>query len=694
MAKKPHRQKKESKSNRTGPAKHSTRWTIAVVGTLCIVHYVLAVTSVLNKSNTYDEIAHLTRGYSYFITGDYRLEPPHPPLAHVWAALPGLGADVKFPQSWREHETWHTSDVWQIGRAFFYYSKSGNATIIDSLLWRGRAMIAFLSVALGLLVYVASSKLFGRTGGLISLGLYAFSPTMLAHSRLVTTDCVAALFFAACLLTIWWMLHRVTVTSVLASGLSLAGLFLAKMSAVLIIPVGIVMLVARLKSRRPLDVRIGKIRREFGGIGKRAGCFGIVLVVWIAMVWTSIWAAYGFRYDSMLSAETGRDRYFCPNAIPEGQDVWQWQLRKLDHLKPTVAFLREHRMFPEAYIYSAVMSAQTARGRLAFMNGSVSLLGHRWFFPWAFLLKTPLPLFALLLAVSVLPFMQKRLVNRTADPDSLSSQEGEVTDWKSWVYRTTPLWSFFVIYWAASLRTHLNIGHRHILPLYPILFVACGAASLYVDSGIRWMRSVVVGLIGMFVCASLWTFPNYLTYFNVIAGGPRQGYKQLVDSSLDWGQDLPAVKAFIDRRKQTNAATPVYFSYFGSGGSRAVEHFAIDALQLPGAIAPKSEPVEAYGPGTYLISATNLQQVYQTYQGKSLHDWTVELERRYQAEISHDDTDPSESGGSKNQYRSLAFARLCGFLRTREPDAWINNSILVYELPEATRWHPFDEQDD
>ncbi len=684
------RPKKRNEKPSSKPAGASAKVTILAVAGLCLVHYVLAVTSVLNKSNTYDEIAHLTRGYSYFLTGDYRLEPPHPPLAHVWAAIPELGKHVKFPQSWMQHESWYTSDVWQIGRAFFYYAKSGNAAIIDSLLWRGRAMIALFSVGLALLVYYASSRLFGRIGGLISLTLYAFSPTMLAHGRLVTTDCVAALFFGASLLTIWWMLHRITIGSVVASALSLAGLFLAKMSAVLIIPAGVVMLVVRLVSRRPLNARLGKFQREYASVGKQVGCFSVVLVIWVLMVWTSIWAAYGFRYESMHHAEAGRDRYFCPNKIPEGQDVWQWQLRNLDHLKSTVTFLREHRMFPEAYIYSAVMSAQTARGRLAFLNGSIDLLGHRWFFPWAFLIKTPLPLFAMLLGILLLPFVRNRLNAQDGESRMGVVREDSISGWKSWAYQTTPLWSFFIVYWFASMRTHLNIGHRHILPIYPILFVACGALSIYVRSGVRWVRLAAPVAIAMFVGASLWTFPNYLTYFNSIVGGPRQGYKHLVDSSLDWGQDLPAVKTFIEQREKSNHTTPVYLSYFGSGGTRAIEHFGIDALQLPQAIAPKSEAVEPYGPGTYLISATNLQQVYQTHRGKSLHDWNAELERLYQSEVST----ANDSGSVGEPFRSLAFARLCSYLRTREPDGWINNSILVYEVPAETYWYPFDKHGD
>ncbi|HNO77955.1 MAG TPA: glycosyltransferase family 39 protein [Phycisphaerae bacterium] len=677
MARKSRSKKANTEQPSSKSAGASAKGAILAVVGLCIVHYVLAVTSVLNKSNTYDEIAHLTRGYSYLLTGDFRLEPPHPPLAHVWAAIPGLGNDVKFPQSWMQHASWYTSDVWQVGRAFFYYAKSGNDAIIDSLLWRGRAMIALLSVALGLLVYSASSKLFGQVGGLISLTLYAFSPTMLAHGRLVTTDCIAALFFAACLLSIWWMLHRVTIASVLVSALCLAGLFLSKMSAVLIIPVGLVMLTVRLISRQPLEIKLGNVRRQFSGVAGQLGCFGAVLVVWVLVVWACIWAAYGFRYDSMRGAEAGRDRYFCPNAIPEGQDVWQWQLRSLDHLEPTVTFLREHRLFPEAYIYSAVMSAQTARGRMAFMNGSIDLFGHRWFFPWAFLIKTPLPLFALLLVLLLYAIFSK-------------GGADERPGWKSWLYRTTPLWAFFAIYWIASMRTHLNIGHRHILPIYPILFVVCGAAAFVIRSHMRSVRVGVYALVGLFIACSLWTFPNYLTYFNSIVGGPQNGYKYLVDSSLDWGQDLPGVKHFIDHRKNSQNTAPVYLSYFGSGGSKAIDHFKIDAIQLPEAMTDKSQRIESYGPGTYLISATTLQQVYQTYRGESLHDWTAELEQRYQSQTS----DSSDPGSANGTYRSLAFARFCSYLRTREPDAWINNSVLVYEIPEAVTWAPFGDERD
>ena len=262
-------------------------WPVVAVIVLCALHFVLAITSVVNKSNTYDEIAHLTRGYSYDMTGDFRLGPPHPPLAHIWASLPGRSMNVKFPEKLFDTDAWRESDVWQIGRVFFYYNM-GNARIIDSLLWRGRVMIALWSTAICLIVFFWSRRLFGTTGGLISLLLVAFSPTMLAHGRLVTTDCGVALFFLTSLAAIWWLLHRISVWSVLAGAVSLTCLFLTKMSAVLIIPVGIILLVFRLIDGRPLAVfwrgRQWQITRRY----KAAACYTGVMVFWMFSAWLGV----------------------------------------------------------------------------------------------------------------------------------------------------------------------------------------------------------------------------------------------------------------------------------------------------------------------------------------------------------------------------------------------------------------------
>lgn len=654
------------------------------VAALLVLHYALALLSVRHKSNTYDELAHLTRGYSYTLTDDFRLGPPHPPLAHYWAALPGRRMPVKPPK--RDQAAWRTSDVWTIGRQFFYYRNIGNAAIIDTLLFRGRAMIALWSVACGLLVYVWSRRLFGIAGGLLSVALFAVSPTVLAHARLVTTDCAVTLFFLAGLTGVWWVLHTISVTSVLFGAAALSCLFLSKMSAPLIIVVGLVLLVMRLIDRQPLSVRWRGRGLTIGSRPKRLACWLGVMVVWVVLVWVSIWGAYGFRYAAMTGPDADRSRFYSPSRIPEDKTVWAYQLRGLDDLAPVIYFLRDHRLLPEAYVYSAAFAAQTARGRNAFLNGRMNILGFRGYFPYTFLVKTPLPLLALI-GVAVVCIGAGL---RSAVPGPLDAPAGGLPV-RGVLWQGAPLWVFLAIYWMVSIRSHLNIGHRHILPTYPVLFVLCGAAAVLPRSGVRRLRWLTPGLLTLYSVASMSIFPNYLTYFNWIAGGPDHAYRHLVDSSLDWGQDLPGFATWLDHRRAANPREPIYLAYFGSGGDLAVSHFGIDCPTLPMRLNDDARGDFHYRPGCYAISATVLQQVYFN---PGDYRWTPELETRYQRLRSRFDPfiESADTSETRNRFANRAFARafhqfdklrlgrLCAYLRRREADENINHTILIYRL--------------
>jgi hypothetical protein len=705
---KPDRRKpRDAKGNTAGSSRGP--WpTVIAVGALLLVHYLLAITSIRHKSNTYDEIAHLTRGYSYFLADDFRLGPPHPPLAHYWAALPGLGLDVKFPPELTPEENrgaWNRSDMWEIGRQFFYYRNLGNDAQIDSLLFRGRAMIALLSVGLGLVGFIWSRKLFGPTGGLITLALFAFSPTMLAHARLVTTDCIAAFFFLCSLGSIWWMLQRVTPGSVIASTVSLAGLFLAKLSAVLIIPVGAILLLIRLLSGQPLLLRFRKRERMVKTRFAQLGCFMAVMVFWIAVVYASIWAAYGFRYKAMAEGSSATAHLYTNRAVPDDRTLWEHVLRGddiSDSFRDTIYWLRDHCVFPEAYVYSAAYSRQTARGRMAFLDGELDIRGFAGFFPMTFLYKTPLPLFGMLLLALAAPWMARR---DSVKDEGKSTDKGEPTvsrGPRDVLYQLAPLAVFLVVYWTMSIRSNLNIGHRHILPTYPVLFILCGAAGVIPRSAHRAIKALPIALLALLAAASLWTYPNYLTYFNTIAGGPDGAYRHLVDSSLDWGQDLPGLGDYLTERKAEGFSEPIYVSYFGSGGAVGKRHFGVEGQTLPGSWPKDARGDLTFKPGLYAISVTNLQQVY-----TGLYDWTEKNEVDYQALLPTFESamaapntaqarktwTTSRMQSDMKRFLRLRFARLCAYLREQEPDHSINHTILIYdldadELTQARTWTP------
>ena len=203
-----------------------------------VAQFLVATNSVREKSNTYDEMVYVTAGYSYWMHNDYRLAPDQGNLLQRWLTLPLLTLKLKFPE---DQASWTDADIWTIGERFFF--DSGND--LERLLG-ARCMNALLSAGLGLLVYAWSRQLFGPGGGMVSLLAYATNPTILANGSLATSDLAAAMFFAASVGCLWRMFHRLSPSSFVCCWLALAGLFLSKMSAWLIVPMGVAMLMLRL----------------------------------------------------------------------------------------------------------------------------------------------------------------------------------------------------------------------------------------------------------------------------------------------------------------------------------------------------------------------------------------------------------------------------------------------------------------
>lgn len=211
----------------------------------------LGVASIAGKSLTEDEVAHLPAGASYLRTGDFRLNPEHPPLLKMLAAIPVVlaGADVPLDHPSWEQAASSRDAQWVFGRVFFF---ERNRARLDELLLLGRLPMIALGVLLGWFVYRLARELFGTDVGVAAVALFAFSPTVLAHARLVTTDVGATAFATGSL----WLLARFArtggVPTVLGAG-ALAGLAIAgKYSSLLLLPTAAVLAgIALFSSRGP-----------------------------------------------------------------------------------------------------------------------------------------------------------------------------------------------------------------------------------------------------------------------------------------------------------------------------------------------------------------------------------------------------------------------------------------------------------
>ena len=231
-------------------------------------------------------------------------------------------------------------------------------------------------------------------------------------------------------------------------------------------------------------------------------------------------------------------------------------------------------------------------GQWAFMNGKYSVDGFWNYFIYAILVKTPLPVL-LCAALAAAARLKAR---------ALFDAEG--------VY----LMFFPALLLLAASLSSFHIGLRHVLAVYPFLFVFCGGAlSLF-----KGKLSVLVpaALLLWQAQTSAAVHPYYLTYFNELAGGPERGHEHLLDSNLDWGQDLKELKSYLDAEKVSD----LILSYHGS---TVAGYIGRDYQDLFSTISEKSRHINGPAPSReYLaVSATHFHGVYFREFGKDMFYW-------------------------------------------------------------------------
>jgi hypothetical protein len=656
--------------NPTGSAdgQISSRWQAIIVAGLLAVYVFLAVSASAGKSVTFDEIKQLSSGYFLWKAPTYHNSPENGIFAQEWAAVPLLIVHPKIPAE--TGEPWGMMALW--GRYYrFFYSMGNNPA---EMLLLGRAMIALLGAALGTLIFFWSRELFGARGGIWSLGMFAFCPTMLANGALATADMAVTLGFFAAVGCFWRLSHVVTWGRLLLSCLALVILVLSKMSSILVMPMFALILFVRLCSRHPVEVRLFAMNRTLTARPSRLTIWFFLLVVQLGVVVGALWIFYNFTYDD-VAASSPQFQQWSQHAYP---------ILSSDGLKANALQWCTHfRLLPGAYLNGLGFTLAEADRRNAFLWGNFSQEGWSWFFPFAFLIKTPVGSLLLFL-LSFAALASGRLLRRSTATE---------TALRPSLYELSPLFILGGVYGFASLTSHLNIGLRHIMPIYPVLFVLAGA-NVFWWSRRRFLRVMLAVLFLGTMAESLAAWPNYIAFFNQLVGGPRQGYHYLVDSSLDWGQDLPGLRRWLEKNVPADGSTPVYLSYFGTGDPT---FYGIKARLLPCFFplgVPQDFPLRA---GVYCISATMLQSVCSSFPSP----WNAQDEYLYRASGS----DLQRWNASANdpvararlvQERGkdfwpacisfngeLRLDRLCAYLRHRTPDANVGGSILIYRLSDA-----------
>jgi hypothetical protein len=177
-----------------------------------------------------------------------------------------------------------------------------------------------------------------------------------------------------------------------------------------------------------------------------------------------------------------------------------------------------------------------------------------------------------------------------------------------------------------AMRAQMNIGLRHVLPIYPFLIMIAGTA-LHACRRLPRGPILAAALVAVITAESLLVYPHYLAFFNCAAGGPAKGHNWLVDSSLDWGQDLKGLKAWMTSADVDH----VNLSYFGSADPA---YYDIHHTALPGAPFHQADQVSRPRlPGYIAVSATNLRGIYLGEEGRKF--FSPLLERQPVTTIGH-----------------------------------------------------------
>lgn len=503
----------------------------AVAAALLLVMGATEFLSMRGDSLTFDELAHIPAGYSYLTQQDYRLNPEHPPLFKDLAAAPLLFLNLHFPT---DTETWkqkQEAPAWwvqfDIGTKFLYGSGNDPKQII---LFSRLSMLGLL-LLLGWMLFRTTRRIFGNIVALGTLFLFVFSPTFLAHGRLVTNDVAAALgAFAA---TFLWLefLKRPTKTNIFKAGVVFGIAMILKFTLALLIPFfALITLLFVL-----LNNRSSALLKELGryvALGSAVGIIGIIFVI-VPVYQFHVW---NYPADHQLR-DTAADLSAGGTTAAE-QAVINITANPL--LRPLAQYAR-----------GVLMASQRVSfGNTTYFMGNISGSGFPAYFPTLYLFKEPLALHLLtLIAILGLLFLVFRNIKRLAS-------------WLRTHFAIASSILFILLYWGFAMAGNLNIGIRHLLPTYPFLFliIAWSLKETYMHIRHSFKKPFIamILLLGTWYAgSSVASFPGYLSYYNELAQG--QGWKIAVDSNYDWGQDFYQLTDFVEK----NSIQKIQLDYFG-----------------------------------------------------------------------------------------------------------------------------------
>lgn len=490
-----------SETAAAGAGGGTRRGLTALLALLALVA-TLSATASWKNSVTVDEFVYLPQGLAILRGGGFGFGASTAPLPSVLGALPVWFSRARLDPAALPPR----ASIWTLG----YQFAQENPLHYQSCFAVSRAVSILVLLLVCTLSYAYARRLYGRAAGVVAAVFVGLSPNMIAHGMLVTPDIYFAAAVLGTLLAFDTFLRDPGVPSSLALGAMLGiacgckftGLFLFAVLPAALLAAHLV------QGRAPAATeKLPSLSRAFGYL---ALAFGFSLAA-INLV---------YLFDGSF-ARLGEFSF----ATPLFRSVQDW--------------LPAHVRVPFPYHFVSGLDQQFAEtGYDAYLLGTFNTTGFFSYYLVGLLVKTPLPLLLLPAAALV------------ARP-RVSARE---------VPYLATLLLFFALF---SLAKHKNIGVRYLLFIIPLIGVWVGRLPAWAErlsargSRLVW-SALAAGVAGMLASALL-TWPHYLSYFNLPSGGPARGHEYLLDSNIDWGQDLITLREYMRRE----GLSSVDLAYFG-----------------------------------------------------------------------------------------------------------------------------------
>jgi hypothetical protein len=492
------------------PQRVATWITILLASIVILLLFVSYVRIAKSDSVSWDESQHLYSGWLSWERGDFGYNPEVPPLVKMWDAIPLLRRDIKQPAFTGDQ---FKKEGFVLGQRFLA------ANGIERTLIPARIMASLLTVLLATTLFFCALEMFGRNAALFALLLFGFDPNFLAHGAYVTTDIGASLTMLAAIYAFYRYVKAPSVLRMAAVGFAVGLTMTAKFTGVFIVPILCIIAAIDYWQSKYTEPSVGSASPR-----QAATALAVALLIGVGC----IWSIYHFRYAA-------RPLNLALN--PTSEQYLQNLKSPLSHgVMTTVA--RFH-LLPEAYIYGLADTKISASDIPSYFFGRTYHGASRWYFPAAFIIKSTLPFLILLGFTITVVFRGGWKLRREI------------------IFLTVPPIFLFLL----SSSSDLGIGYRHLFPIFPMLYILIAGCAAYIVSKNPKYAYGFAALLLWQAITTITARPGLLAYANEAWGGPSKTHLYLADSNVDWGQQLKAVKDYLEK----HPSQPCYFAYSAQG---------------------------------------------------------------------------------------------------------------------------------